>query len=125
MKYILILAVAFICSCNSNSNLKHDSNKRDTTKTLAVYTLPLHPHHVYFDAVYRVIKDSFYTKPVNSWAKDTSYYLPRIDTLRDKNNNPIKDSLGNTSIQVLFYLASPNQVVHDCNCNVDSIVKAN
>lgn len=109
MKKLLIPITIFLTSCGAVTDKEYKLSKRDTSVVACLYVY--NQKDLKVDLVYRLIKDTIgFTKIDEETLKrlphrDTTYYAPVPDTLRDANGQPVKDSLGNymwTSVYLLL-----------------------
>lgn len=123
-KMIAVLAIV-LSACGATSKKETASVTRakpDTVRTVAMYALG-NTGQIRIDEVYRVSKDSVqqvvkdssgstvsYEKKV---VRDTTYWVPIVDTLRDKAGTVQLDSLGKPKMQVNYYPLPPQFIYQD------------
>jgi len=127
-KIVLLLSVVILIISCSQQKIKPFIPKSDTTKQLSLFKKG---KGFYNDIIYRIIKDTFKLSGYEDgetakikWVKDTSYYIPYLDTLKDaKTGLPIKDSAGKERTYINYYLRPKSDILIDANQSVDSVMK--
>jgi hypothetical protein len=115
------IVLSVLISCSNSSSFKKSTP--DTTKTVAVYTN--RAGALFIDYVVRVASDSFMlvstdttTSEVVSkrkWVRDTSYFVPLVDTLRDAANKPVLDSNGKSTLRLWWVPSDKKYIIQDFN----------
>lgn len=130
MKRIILALTIFtvlLTSCGSKSS-SFKPSPSDTMRTALLFYSDIY-RQVRYDIAFRVGVDSVTFVDVDNATKKKQktrvhlYYEPIGDTLRDNNNLPIRDSLGNYKIATQWRILNPSNIVHDANINIDSLLK--
>ena len=126
----LIIALFFVLSlaaCN-NSTGKGGGSKPDTIRTLLMYESS--EKDVKYGIGFRITKDTFSfvsvdsTTQKKSWIKHVSYYIPFMDSTRDKQTGrPILDSIGRPTMVTWWIDWPKSKIIIDAGKSVDSIQK--
>jgi hypothetical protein len=123
-----LFAAYVLMGCNRNKPtqaFKHSPS--DTIMTLLVYK----NNGIRWDMGYRIRKDSFMFFGVDSvtqkknWTRYAEYFVPLIDSLRDKEGKALFDSTGKAKTQLKYYPCPANLIFGDMNLSLDSLSRAN
>jgi hypothetical protein len=127
MKKMLLFALTtcllFLTNCNNNKTESFKHSPNDTLKTVAVYMMG-NEGELRYGYTYKVLCDTMtmVKKDSNSmelkWGRDSLYYIPLVDTIRDKFNKPVKDSIGNYNYSVTWVNIERSNIIHDYNKNI-------
>ncbi len=130
-KQLLLLGISIITltSCKNDGVKTFKQSPSDTTKTMCLYVL--NNRQQFLDWTIRVTKDSFmYVKSDTAgnkvtqekkWIRDTLYFVPVIDTLRDTQGKFILDSLGKPQPKLFWPQAPKKYIIKDFNVNINEI----
>jgi hypothetical protein len=123
---IILMAVVTFVSCETKKSV-NVIPKSDTIKTLAIY---MYNKNLSYAVIYRITKDTFRMAPVDSltskkqWVKDTMYFIPIQDTVRDEKGKPRLDSMGKQMFIENYYPYRNDLVWLDAGKNIDSLILA-
>jgi len=128
MKKFIIYLSLIALSCNGNKEVAFKRSPPDTIMTLLVYK----NNGIKWDLGYRLRKDSFMFVGIDSltqkkgWARYSEYFVPLIDSLRDKDGKVLIDSVSQKpKVQLRYYPCPINLILADLNKNLDSLSRAN
>ena len=123
---LILMAVVTFVSCETKKSV-NVIPKSDTIKTLAIY---MYNKNISYAVIYRITKDTFRMAPVDSltskkqWVKDTMYFIPIQDTVRDEKGKPRLDSLGKFKFVENYYPYRNDLIWLDAGKNIDSLILA-
>lgn len=123
---IILMAVVTFISCETKKTV-NIIPKSDTMKTLCIYWYKNEP---IYSVIFRVTKDTFKMVAVDNetskkkWTKDTVYFIPVTDTVRDVKGLPLRDTLGAYKFLTQYFTYPNNLIWLDANQNIDSLMKA-
>lgn len=122
-KSTLIIAVAatLLASCNSNpGGSPQRSSSADTVQSFAKYVIDGKANE---SVVFLTVKDTFKLTSTDStadhvtmakkWVKDTTYFVPITDSLRDSARRPILDTLKKPKMQTKWYPWPRRFIIYD------------
>jgi hypothetical protein len=136
MKNLLRLFVLLTCSaflsCNeshSNEIPKLTTKSSDTIKTVLAYP---QNGQLIINVGFRIIRDTTVLTTKDSvtftktWTKDTTYFIPITDTVRDKQMKPKLDSITHKpTLTTYYYPVLKKTILLDGNKDIPTILKEN
>lgn len=123
---LLVTVISILFSCKEEKRVHNFIPKSDTMQTLALYKPS--GRQITFGIIYRITKDTFkvsYQSEKIQWTRDTLYYAPVTDTIRDAaTRKPQLDSTGKAKIYTQYLLINKSFVWVDADKNIDSVLKS-
>jgi len=122
---VLIVSLIINVKCKNKSASLSTKSLPDTSRVIGVF-VDLKGEDIRHDIVYRVIKDSIKVDTSNVMrnivTKDSLYFVPVVDSVRDRaTGKPSFDSLGK-AIFTTYWIPTQRSMVIDLGLKVDSAV---
>jgi hypothetical protein len=128
----LFLSTALLINCKNKGTQSFKPQKEDTVKTVALFVLG-NSGELRVDFAFKIKKDMQVPVLVDSsggtvttkskWVRDSVYLVPIADTVRGTDKKPKLDSLGRSSMEVIWYPINKHFILNDFGVNMAEVSK--